>query len=67
LYDLSKDVSEQQDMALQNLGLVQSMLKDLGNWDVRLPHPVCLEGAVWKRRQLALYDHEYPLTQPESN
>jgi len=67
LYDLSKDISEQRDVALQNLPRVQSMLKDLGQWDVRLPHPVCLEGAVWKRRQLALYDREYPLTQPEAN
>ncbi len=67
LYDLSKDVSEQQDMAVQNLGLVQSMLRDLGQWDVRLPHPVCLEGAVWKRRQLALYDNHYPLIQPEAD
>ena len=67
LYDLSKDVSEQQDVSLQNLGLAQSMLRDLGHWDVRLPHPVCLEGAVWKRRQLALYDRPYPLMQPESH
>jgi arylsulfatase A-like enzyme len=67
LYDLSTDISEQHDLAIQNLGLVQSMLKDLGQWDVRLPHPVCLEGAVWKRRQLALYDVQYPLTQPEAN
>jgi hypothetical protein len=41
------------------------MLKTLGNWDVRLPHPVFLEGAVWKKRQLQLYDIEYPLVQPE--
>ncbi|MCF7976095.1 MAG: sulfatase [Phycisphaerae bacterium] len=67
LYDLSADISEQHDLAIQNLGLVQSMLKDLGQWDVRLPHPVCLEGAVWKRRQLALYDTQYPLVQPEAN
>ena len=66
-YDLSADISEQHDLAIQHLGLVQSMLKDLGQWDVRLPHPVCLEGAVWKQRQLALYDTQYPLTQPEAN
>jgi hypothetical protein len=29
-----------------------------------LPHPVTLEGAVWKRRQLNLYDAKFPLTQP---
>ena len=66
LYDLESDGSEQRDLAIENLGQVQTMLKTLGQWDVRLPHPVCLEGAVWKRRQLALYDNEYPLTQPES-
>jgi arylsulfatase A-like enzyme len=66
LYDLSTDLSEQRNVAIQNLGQVETMLKALGNWDVRLPHPVCLEGAVWKRRQLALYDHEYPLTQPDA-
>ncbi len=42
----------------------RAMLKQLGDWDVRLPHPVFLEGAVWKRRQLDLYDRDYPLTQP---
>jgi hypothetical protein len=41
------------------------MLKELGRWDVRLPHPVFLEGAVWKSRQLDLYDDRYPLVQPE--
>jgi arylsulfatase A-like enzyme len=64
LYDLSRDISEQQDVALDNLERTRAMLKQLGAWDVRLPHPVFLEGAVWKRRQLALYDREYPLTQP---
>jgi arylsulfatase A-like enzyme len=67
LYDLSKDVSEQQDMAVQNRGLVQSMLKELGQWDVRLPHPVSLQDAVWKQRQLAHYDNQYLLTQPKAN
>lgn len=64
LYNLADDVSEQKNVALQNLGQLETMLKALGQWDVRLPHPVFLEGAVWKRRQLALYDREYPLIQP---
>ncbi|MBA7544325.1 hypothetical protein ES705_36677 [subsurface metagenome] len=42
------------------------MLKKLGDWDVSLPHPVFLEGAVWKRRQLDLYDNKYQLKQPET-
>lgn len=64
LYNLKDDVSEQNDIALQNLERTHAMLKQLGDWDVRLPHPLFLEGAIWKRRQLALYDRNYPLTQP---
>lgn len=66
LYNLSRDISEQRDLALDNLERTRAMLKQLGDWDVRLPHPVFLEGAVWKRRQLALYDRDYPLRQPGS-
>ena len=65
LYNLAEDISEQNDVALQNLDRTKSMLKELGQWDVRLPHPVFLEGAVWKSRQLDLYDEEYRLVQPE--
>jgi arylsulfatase A-like enzyme len=64
LYDLSKDISEQRDLSLDNLNKTRALLKQLGDWDVRLPHPVFLEGAVWKRRQLQLYDRDYPLVQP---
>lgn len=65
LYNLAKDISEQNNVALQNLDRTESMLKELGQWDVRLPHPVFLEGAVWKARQLDLYDDKYLLVQPE--
>ncbi len=65
LYDLSKDISEQNNVAMQNLDRTKLMLKTLGDWDVSMPHPVFLEGAVWKVRQLNLYDKEYPLVQPE--
>jgi arylsulfatase A-like enzyme len=64
LYNLAEDISEQNDVALQNLEQTRTMLRDLGDWDVRLPHPLFLEGAVWKSRQLKLYDRDYPLTQP---
>jgi arylsulfatase A-like enzyme len=64
LYDLSRDVSEQNDVALQNLDRTRAMLRRLGSWDVTLPHPVFLEGAVWKKRQLELYDRTYPREQP---
>lgn len=64
LYDLSKDISEQNDVSLQNPDRTKTMLKRLGDWDVALPHPVFLEEAVWKARQLELYDLKYPLQQP---
>ena len=65
LYDLSKDISEQNNVAFENLDRTKSMLKTLGDWDISQPHPLFLEGAVWKARQLDLYDRKYPLVQPE--
>lgn len=65
LFDLSKDISEQSDVSLQYLDITKALLKKLGQWDVRLPHPVFLEGAVWKARQLGLYDKDYQLEQPQ--
>ena len=64
LFDLSKDVSEQNNVALENLAITNRLLKELGNWDVNLPHPIFLEGARWKKRQLQLYDDSYILSQP---
>lgn len=64
LYDLSSDISEQKNMALENLPKTEELLKKLGNWDLTLPHPVFLEGAVWRQRQVDLYDKEYQLVQP---
>lgn len=66
LFNLQNDISEQNNVALQNLEITKSMLKNLGDWDVAQPHPVFLEGAVWKARQLKLYDEEYPLEQPRN-
>ena len=64
LFNLRVDLSEQHDVALENLDRTKAMLARLGHWDVRLPHPVTLEGAVWKHRQLNLYDAKYPMQQP---
>jgi arylsulfatase A-like enzyme len=64
LFNLANDLSEQHDVALQFPERTKDMLARLGDWDVRLPHPVTLEGAIWKRRQLNLYDATFPLTQP---
>lgn len=65
LYNLREDISEQSDVSFQNIAKTKELLKKLGDWDVSLPHPVFLEGAVWKRRQLGLYDAKYQLTQPK--
>jgi arylsulfatase A-like enzyme len=64
LFNLREDVSEQRNVALENPDRTRDMLRRLGNWDVRLPHPAFLEGAEWKRKQLDLYDATYPLRQP---
>jgi arylsulfatase A-like enzyme len=64
LFNLRSDLSEQHDVALENQDRTRDLLRRLGRWDVELPHPLFLEGAVWKARQLDLYDAEYPLTQP---
>ncbi len=65
LYNLREDAAEQHDLALRELARTDDLLRRLGDWDVRLPHPVFLEGAEWKRRQLNLYDARYPLRQPQ--
>jgi len=65
LYYLPTDISEQNNVALDNINKTEALLKKLGDWDVSLPHPLFLEGAVWKRRQLSLYDRDYQLVQPE--
>ncbi len=65
LYNLVDDISEQNDLAAEYPERTRRMLKELGEWDVGLPHPLFLEGAVWKKRQLELYDNEYQLVQPD--
>ena len=64
LYHLPTDTAEQNNVALKYQDKASELLRKLGEWDVGLPHPVFLEGAVWKKRQLGLYDRTYRLTQP---
>lgn len=64
LYHLPTDISEEKDVSLENLAKTKELLHKLGEWDVNLPHPVFVEGAEWKRRQLSLYDKTYQLEQP---
>lgn len=65
LYNLKEDLSEQHDLALENIEKTKALLKKLGTWDVAQPHPVFLEGAEWRANQLNLYDRVYQLSQPE--
>ncbi|WP_186753502.1 sulfatase [Echinicola salinicaeni] len=65
LFDLEKDISEQNDVALENLDITKKLLKKLGTWDVQLPHPLFLEGPIWRINQVRQYDKKYQLTQPE--
>jgi arylsulfatase A-like enzyme len=65
LFDLSKDISEQNNVALQNLERTKNMLKELGTWEIRLPQPLFLEPPGWRMRHLGFYDAEYQLVQPE--
>jgi arylsulfatase A-like enzyme len=65
LYSLADDHSEQNDLAFQNLDRTKALLKKLGTWEIRLPHPVFLEPADWRIRHLGFYDGEYQLVQPE--
>jgi hypothetical protein len=65
LYHLSDDISEKNDVALQNLERTKAMLKKLGAWEVHLPHPVFHEPAEWRIRHLGFYNAEYQLVQPD--
>ena len=66
LFNLENDHSEQNNVALENMDLVKSMLKELGDWDVSTPHILFLEGSRWRRNQLDLYYKEYQLEQPSN-
>ncbi|ETN96694.1 sulfatase-like hydrolase/transferase [Zhouia amylolytica] len=65
LYHLPTDVTEENDLALERLDITKALLKKLGDWDVQLPHPVFLEGPMWRKRQVSLYDYDYIMKQPE--
>ena len=66
LFDISKDISEQNNLILNYPDVAQMLLRKLGDWDLSHPHPLFLEGAEWKAKQRDLYDQSYILTQPEN-
>jgi len=63
LYNLKTDLAEQNNLAFEEKDRLEKMLKELGDWDVRLPHPIFMEGARWKKEQLKLYDRNWSLVQ----
>ena len=65
LYYIQDDLSELNDVSLQNLDRTKTMLKNLGQWEIHLPHPINLEPNSWRIRHLGFYDGEYQLVQPE--
>ena len=65
LYNLENDTSELNNIALKNLDKTKELLKKLGKWDVQLPHPLFLEGPMWRKNQVEQYDKEYPIEQPK--
>lgn len=65
LYNLSLDVKEENNVALQHLELTESLLKKLGTWELYLPHAVFHEPVEWRIRHLGFYDVKYQLSQPE--
>ena len=67
LFDLSEDISEQNNVSLENLTITNQLLKELGTWDISLPNPLFQEGPYWRGVQLDLYDKDYQLKQPESD
>lgn len=64
LFNLDNDIAEQNNVASENWDLVESMLKELGDWDVSCPQVLFMEGNKWRREQVDLYDENYQLTQP---
>jgi arylsulfatase A-like enzyme len=65
LFNLDKDPSEQNNVANKHRDMVESMLKELGDWDVSCPQILYLEGSRFRREQIDLYDKKYKLSQPD--
>ncbi len=66
LYHLSTDLTEQRDLALEQMDRTRAMLRELGQWELRAANPVCREPSDWRVRHLKYYDSDYQTTQPEA-
>ncbi len=66
LYDLSKDVSEVNDLAGEQPQRVRELMIKLAEWEESLEDtPRWFSGNYWKKKNRMLYYQDYPLTQPE--
>lgn len=65
LYNMKKDIAEENNVADKHRDKVESMLKKLGNWDITRPQVLYLEGNPWRKKQVELYDKKYQLEQPK--
>ena len=65
LFNLRDDIGEKNDLALKQLDRTQTMLGELGRWELQAPNPVFREPFDWRIRHLKYYDSDYPMEQPE--
>lgn len=65
LYNLSNDISEQNNMAGENQIIVEKLMKELFEWETQLAHPAWRTDPYWIKNNTRLYDEKYQLTQPE--
>lgn len=64
LFDLSKDISEGNDIALKNKKVADNMLDKLGMWNMICPEPLFVIENYYKIFYRKMYDVVSPL-QPE--
>ena len=65
LFDLSRDISEQEDLAASDPDRVRVMMKKLFEWEISFDTvPLYMSGMNWMRQHWKQYDREYQLEQP---
>jgi len=65
LYDLSRDVSEQRNVADRHPEVVRELMERLFAWECsHLRPPMFLGNLSWMKRHAAMYDQDYQLEQP---
>ena len=64
MYDLSNDVSEENDIALEKKVTADKMIEKLGNWVISCPEPLFFQQNGRQRGIRNMYD-EFSPSQPE--